>query len=116
MHIFGAWGGEGAKSGHDHARRTMELMMAWAAAAVVAGFVAAARQRSGFAWMVLSLVISPLLAFVLLLVLGRGDAGTRAPTSDTHRHCPACREIVRIDALRCMHCHCEITPITPPPG
>lgn len=36
----------------------------------------------------------------------RGDE----PSSDTHVRCPACRELVRMDASKCKHCGTELTP------
>ena len=33
-------------------------------------------------------------------------------SSQTHRQCPACRETVRIDALRCRYCTTELQPST----
>ena len=91
---------------------SMDLIWFWLGAAVLVGFGAAARNRSGFGWLALSLVISPLLSLILLLVLKRGDSGMQAATADTHRHCPECRELVRIDARRCKHCQSVISPIT----
>lgn len=89
----------------------MDLMFFWLAAAVVVGVIAAARNRSGFGWFLLAVVISPLLAGILVLALGRSAALPRAPTAETHRNCPECREVVLRDARKCKHCGSAITPV-----
>lgn len=50
-------------------------------------------DRSGFIWFILSLILSPIVTGVLLLVLG--PAGEK---------CPRCAELVRSDAAFCKHC------------
>jgi hypothetical protein len=94
----------------------MELMVVWLVAAVVVGAVAASRNRSGFIWFMLAIVISPVLAGLLLAVLKRGDSGATAYTADTHRNCPECREVIRVDARLCKHCGSKVDPITRPPS
>jgi F0F1-type ATP synthase membrane subunit c/vacuolar-type H+-ATPase subunit K len=92
------------------------VMAVWVGGALVVGVMAAARNRSGFAWCLLSLVLSPVLMGLLVALLPRGDDGLQAVTAATHRHCPECREVVRADARRCKHCGSQIEPITAPPG
>lgn len=67
----------------------------WVVAAVLVGALAGQRERSGFGWFLLALVISPLLAGLGLLIAGTGAQQVR---------CPACRELVRADAVKCKHC------------
>lgn len=74
----------------------------WFALAVGIGALAAQRERSGLGWFVLALLISPVLAGLLLLLLGSGAATKR---------CPACRELVRADAVRCKHCGEDLTTV-----
>ncbi len=56
----------------------MEILLLWFAFSVAAGiFAANYRNRSGFGWFLLSLVISPLLGFVFAAVsktLPKGEA------------------------------------------
>jgi len=73
----------------------MGWIVVWAVAAALVGALASQRERSGFGWFVLALVVSPLLAGLGLLVAGTGAAQVR---------CPACRELVRADAAKCKHC------------
>ena len=74
----------------------------WFGLAVCIGALASRRERSGFGWFVLALVISPVLAGVLLLLMGEGAATKR---------CPACRELVRADAIKCKHCGEDLTTV-----
>lgn len=70
-------------------------VMVWIVGAMVIGALASNRERSGIGWFLLSLVISPLLAGLGLLIAGSGGQQVR---------CPACRELVRADAVKCKHC------------
>jgi hypothetical protein len=90
----------------------MEWWFFWLVLAGVIGAVAAARNRSGFGWFVIAVLISPLLAGLVLALLGRGDAGVVAVTAATHRQCTECREWVRRDARLCKHCRSKLDPIT----
>lgn len=95
----------------------MELLLViWFGGALVVGVIATTRNRSGFAWFVLALLLSPVLMGLLVALVPRGDSGRDAFTAETHRHCPQCREVVRVDARRCKHCHSTIEPITSLPG
>lgn len=46
------------------------LALFWLALAVVVGFAASGRGRSGVGWFLIAILISPLLALILLLVMG----------------------------------------------
>ena len=80
-------------------------VMVWIVGAMVIGALASNRERSGIGWFLLSLVISPLLAGVGLLIAGSGGQQVR---------CPACRELVRADAVKCKHCGEALPGITEP--
>lgn len=94
----------------------MQTVIFWFLAAVVVGVIAGSKGRSGFGWFVLAVLISPLLAGILVLVLGRpGGAvavanGADQPNADTHVRCPDCRELVLRDARKCKHCGSGLVP------
>lgn len=92
------------------------LLIVWFVGSLVVGVIATTRNRSGFAWFVLGMLLSPLLMGLLVALVPRGDSGPAAFTAETHRHCPECREVVRLDARRCKHCSSTIDPITSLPG
>lgn len=95
----------------------MEIIGFWFLCAVVVGIVASTFGRSGFVWFLLSIVMSPLLAGILVLVLprvgdaavARDEAGERI-SPDSHVRCPDCRELVRKDARKCKHCGTALIP------
>ncbi len=82
----------------------------WVLLCVVVGFVAMGRGRSGFAWALLSMIITPLLAGLLLLLLRNLADGTR-PNPWTHVRCPDCAEFVPMQARVCSHCGCRLVPM-----
>lgn len=91
----------------------MIVWIGWGVASIVVGVGAAARGRSFFAWFLLSLILSPLLAGFLLLVFPSARDQRQAealPTPKTHVKCPDCRELVLKDARRCKHCGCVLIP------
>ena len=50
-------------------------------------------DRSGFLWFLLSLLLSPVVTGILLLILGPSG-----------KACPKCAETVRREAVLCKHC------------
>lgn len=91
----------------------MEWLFFYLAAAVVVGVIASEYGRTGFAWFVGAVLLSPLLMGILVLALGRvkrPDPLREVIAAQTHTRCPACKEIVRRDALKCKHCGGELTP------
>ena len=85
-------------------------LFTWALLSVLVGVLAHNRGRFGFGWSIVSLMLSPLIGFIIVLCLS--DAKKAKPTDglgnvvseSTHRRCPACRELIRIDARKCRHC------------
>lgn len=99
----------------------MEIFIFWILGSIVVAIVASSRGRSGIAFFFLSLLISPLLGFVLAVAMGSQAKPGAAPapaavvdgeaaSPDTHVRCPDCRELVRKDARVCKHCRATLTP------
>ena len=77
-------------------------------AAIGVGMVASAKGRSGIAWGLAAIVISPPMAALLLLVsITPTDPDPK--TDKTYVRCPDCRELIRRDATVCAHCGCKLT-------
>jgi hypothetical protein len=93
----------------------VELIVFWLLFSFVIGIIASSKGRSGFGWFLLSVLISPLLSFILVLALPslstrlRTESGEPV-TPQTHVRCPDCRELVRVDANKCRFCGCKLIP------
>ena len=78
------------------------LVVAWLLFAIAAGWYADRLGRSGLGWTLCSLVLSPLLGFVMLFALGDvEDIEDRTP-------CPFCAELILSAATRCPRCRSEL--------
>lgn len=92
----------------------MEIFLFWFIMSVVVGVVASSRGRPGFGYFILSLILSPLIGFILAVALPKVNAADPdKPTPNTHVRCPDCRELVRHDAVICKHCRCKLVPQLP---
>lgn len=79
----------------------MEIFLFWLAFSFAVAFIAGYRGRSGFVWFFLSVLLSPLLSLLLVLVL---KDLTNEPNGTSHVKCPDCREFILKDARVCKHC------------
>lgn len=79
----------------------MLIVLIWFVLAVVVGALAAGKDRNGFGWFLLAMLISPLIAGIFLL-----SAGDRRSA-----RCPFCDEKVKERAKICPHCRTDIGPI-----
>jgi hypothetical protein len=94
----------------------MEYLFFWLLCSGVVGIVAMhGRGRNGGGWFLLSLLISPLLALILVLCLpAQAKRLTRRQIVEqlehlkTLRECPFCAETVKLQAKVCKHCHSEL--------
>ena len=82
----------------------MTLLIGWLVLALLVGVVAGARGRSGFGWFLFACVLSPLIGFIVVALL--------PSLQDTQGRiaCPACKELVLEEALKCKHCGTALTP------
>jgi hypothetical protein len=93
--------------------KTLEVFFFWVAFSVAVAILASNRGRSGFGWFLFSLLLSPLLGLIFVLVLRNLKTSTAfVSTADRTMicKCPECREEIRKDARRCKHCGASITP------
>ena len=88
----------------------MEIFFFWLILSIAIGIGAASRGRSGFGWFLLSIVISPLIALILLALMPNKAVQTDKPNPDTHVKCPDCAELVLAEARVCKHCGCRLVP------
>lgn len=71
----------------------------WLFFSVLVGAYAYRKERNGIGWFFLSLLISPLIAFIIVLVAG--------PSSSSLKKCPKCAENVKVEAQICRFCNYE---------
>lgn len=96
----------------------MGVVLAWLIFAVVVGIAASGRGRSGFAWFLLSIVLSPLLMAILLALLPRlvnGLSPEEIAAHDARQRvkCPECAELVLREAKVCKHCGVRLQLVQP---
>ncbi len=74
------------------------LILTWLVFCVLVGIWAARRDRNAIGWGLLAFVISPLIAGILLLIVGEGRTA----------RCPFCAERVKQAARVCPHCQRDL--------
>lgn len=79
------------------------LILIWLLGAVVVGAFARSKDRSFVGYTALAMLLSPIVGFIAVLVLGSSG-----------RKCPACAEIVKQDALKCKFCGALLPPVADP--
>lgn len=88
----------------------MDIFLFWFLFSIAVGILASNRGRSGFGWFLISLLISPLLGLIFVLVLKNLKNFPDGVSPESHLRCPDCRELVRKDARKCKHCGCSLIP------
>ena len=83
----------------------MTFFIFWILLSILVGVFASSKKRSGGGWFFISIFISPLIAFIILLVIG--------PSPSTLKKCPKCAEEIKAEALVCRFCGYEFP--QPPP-
>lgn len=82
---------------------------------VLSGVLAARRGRSVIGFLLISLLLSPLISIVVVLLVGKSEKGMeRKALANGYKKCPACAELVRREAKICKHCGTEFE--APPKG
>lgn len=88
----------------------MMYLVLWAAFSLAVGLLATKRGRGSGNWFVLSILISPLLGIVFLLVLPNLQKNVVSAELEDRVKCPACAELVMAEATVCKHCGGVLVP------
>lgn len=97
----------------------MEAVLVWIAIAALSGYYAKQKGRSVVGWFLLGFLLS-VVALIILWFLpetGFDDEKSQAiarkfGVSSRYRKCPACAEIVQLEAVRCKHCQADLPALT----
>lgn len=84
----------------------MELVIFWFILSIVAAAIASNNGRSGFGYLLLSLILSPMIGIICVIAAGKNVARLEQDqiNDGSKRRCPYCEEIVRVEAVKCRHC------------
>ena len=85
----------------------MAIFVFWIVFAIAAGFYAEKKGRSGAGVFLLSLLLSPLIGFIVAACM-KTNEGKLASESGMKK-CPACAEFVKGDAQICRYCRNPLT-------
>lgn len=88
----------------------MEILIAWIAFSLMAGYIAEKKGRSGPGFFLLSIFLSPLIAIPTALIAreNKERLELEAVESGKSKRCPHCAEIVRSEAVICRFCGKEL--------
>lgn len=83
----------------------MTFFIFWIFLSILVGVFASSKKRSGIGWFFLSLIISPLITFIILLVIGFSPS--------TLKKCPKCAEEIKAEAVVCRFCGADVSQVVP---
>jgi hypothetical protein len=91
----------------------MDILVVWIIVSILVGVAASHRGRDGVGWFGVSVLVSPLVAPLLLLVLPNLNDHRRKVTElRSSRICPHCAERINLDASICRWCRQNVPPAT----
>jgi phosphotransferase system glucose/maltose/N-acetylglucosamine-specific IIC component len=78
--------------------------------AILVGVYANSKGRSGFGFFLIAALLSPLIGFVIALVISPISSKVEQNALDVGdmKKCPSCAELVKTEAKLCKHCRTEL--------
>ena len=94
----------------------MVALFFWLLFSVIVGWFAHQKGRSGIAFFLIAIVISPMIGLIVVLIIKPSDEvmEQRMLLSGEGKTCPFCAEVVRSEAVTCKHCGKDIAATSPP--
>ncbi|MBH9742251.1 zinc ribbon domain-containing protein [Vibrio navarrensis] len=88
----------------------MFVVILWLIFSICVGALASNKGRSGFGYFLISLILSPLIGLIIVLVISPVAAKVEeaAIESGEFKKCPKCAELVKREAVICKHCQAEL--------
>ena len=88
----------------------MFFVLFWFILAILVGVYASSKGRSGIGFFLIAILLSPLIGFIIALIVDPVQASVEARALETGdvKKCPYCAELVKSEAKVCKHCHKDI--------
>ena len=88
----------------------MVLVVLWLIFAIMVALFAKSKGHSGILYFFISVVLSPLIGFIIALVISPGveKIEEKALSTGSMKKCPNCAELVKAEAKVCKHCSGEL--------
>lgn len=86
------------------------IFILWFVLAALVGVYANSKGRSGIIFFMISLILSPLIGIVIAVLSPADTSKMEQDALDTGsvKKCPACAELVKIEAVKCKHCNTDL--------
>lgn len=87
----------------------MEILVLWIILTPLVGVMASKKNRSILGYMLISVLLSPLVAFIALLVVGENTQKMQSKKlkSGEMKQCLDCAELIKFEARKCRYCGAE---------